>query len=245
MELNYNTTVSPLSFDIKKNHEEMSKWAKEEVEKANAAYGIPSDTLFQATFDIVLNAYNYILKECEDMGHWRTVRRMLARLMDDKPLTDITEGDFEGAEELNAPDNAVSVKRCPRYPSLIRTEYKDGTIRYSDEERYYYWDDNNNEPLRGIDLDIIDEYIPITLPYRPPTLPSEIHVSVSLSNPKNGDYDTVHVSHIQCECDRIDVDRYWIEIDGVLVEIDKDKFEDISNKRQLACNSTRNNSERY
>ena len=63
----------------------------------------------------------------EDSESMKTVLEMIPRLIDKKPLSPITQNDFE-IETHTQGDRTIEIERCTRYPHLYK---KDGK----------YWDD--------------------------------------------------------------------------------------------------------
>ena len=96
--------------------------------------------------------------------------------------------------------------------SLFKKVYKDGRITYHDVDRTrvtyaanpdVYWSN-------GQAAAVIDEMFPITTPYVPREKPYVIHAEDFLTDPKNGDYDTVgYLYAITPDGVKIGIERYF------------------------------------
>lgn len=75
---------------------------------------------------------------------------------------------------------------------------------------------------------VLDELFPIALPYYPSEQRYKVCVETSLINPKNGDFDTRAIWWIQTpQGERVEVNRFYTEIDGEMVEISKSQYEEL------------------
>ena len=89
--------------------------------------------------------------------------------------------------------------KCERMSSLFKYIYPDGSIKYKDTGRVvsvYSEEPDDIQWHNGFICSIIDEMHPITMPYAPFNKPYIVHCKESLSDPKNGDYDTLAVLYV-------------------------------------------------
>lgn len=146
----------------------LKDWAKREVEIACKRENPNWDG---ESFDYGCSCYMSALKAfeslCED-GHsgysFSVTRRILEKLLYNRPLTPITDEDF--ANQTSIFDDKGEYQ-CPRMSSLFKTVYKDGSVEYSDVNRAYSFDAEfpDDTFTCGFDEDFLDKLIPITLPY--------------------------------------------------------------------------------
>lgn len=146
----------------------LKDWAKREVEIACKRENPNWDG---ESFDYGCSCYMSALKAfeslCED-GHsgysFSVTRSILKKLLDNRPLTPITDEDF--ANQTSIFDDKEEYQ-CSRMSSLFKTVYKDGSVEYSDVNRAYSFDAEfpDDTFTCGFDTDFLDKLIPITLPY--------------------------------------------------------------------------------
>lgn len=81
-----------------------------------------------------------------------------------------------------------------------------------------------------ITRDIVDELFPLTMPYMPADKPYKVYCEELLTDPKNGDCDTLAIYYIlKPDEEKIEVNRYFKEgstIYGGWDEISQDDFEE-------------------
>ena len=146
----------------------LKDWAKKEVEIACKRENPNWDG---KSFDYGCSCYMSALKAfeslCDDYhsGYsFSITRSILKKLLDRRPLTPITDEDFNNQTSIF--DDKVEYQ-CPRMSSLYKTVYKDGSVEYSDVDRAYSFDAEfpDDTFTCGFDTNFLDELIPITLPY--------------------------------------------------------------------------------
>ena len=201
----------------------MNEWAKREIEIACERERAVSTEEGEWDYGVACyeSAYKAFESLCED-GHSGfsigLIRNILNRLIDGKPLTPIedTEDAWEECDGLGR-DHECKAYQCKRMSSLFKDVYADGTVRYSDVNRIICVDtDNpNNSWHNGFVSGLVDEMLPITMPYIPANKPYKVYVRDLLADPKNGDYDTRAVLYmVTPEGERIDIHRYFAEDNG-------------------------------
>lgn len=146
----------------------LKDWAKKEVEIACKRENPNWDG---ESFDYGCSCYMSALKAfeslCED-GHsgysFSVTRRILEKLLYNRPLTPITDEDFNNQTSIFDDKEEY---QCSRMSSLFKTVYEDGSVEYSDVNRAYSFDAEfpDDTFTCGFDSNFLDKLIPITLPY--------------------------------------------------------------------------------
>ena len=207
----------------------MLDWAKREVEIACKR---ENPDLKEDEWDYGCECYKSALKAyeslCED-GHsgmsFSLTKNILIRLMNGLPLTPIEDNDEEWGMSYHDEDGSAFYQ-SRRMPSLFKHVNSDGSIRYS-ANNYYCIDEVSGLPYYGGGAsNILNEYVePIAMPYWPPEKKYEIHTKEYLTDRANGDFDTKAYLYIICpDGKRININRYFGEIDGAWKEIDKKEY---------------------
>ena len=199
-------------------------------------------------FDYGCSCYKSALKAykslCED-GHsgasFNFTRRILERLMEGQPLTPITDEDFFiECPEYHVMSNKWLAERglkseiqCPRMSSLFRRETLDGKVSYSDINRAYCINiEKPSETYSSAKDRVVDELFPITMPYMPEKGKYKVYCQTFLTDKKNGDFDTQAILYvITPDGKRVDVNRYQTEKDGKMVDITKEEYQTLLEKR--------------
>ena len=222
----------------------MYDWAEQECriacKKENPDFNFDGED-----FDYGCSCYKSALKAykslCED-GHsgmsFSFTRDILERLMRHEPLTPITDDDFEGGNYLYPDERLASLGlkseiQCPRMSSLFRKETLDGRVSYSDINRAYCINiENPSDTYSSAKDQVVDEFFPITMPYMPEKGKYKVYCQTFLTDKKNGDFDTQAILYfITPDGKRIDVNRYQTEKDGKMVDITKEEYESLLEKR--------------
>lgn len=230
----------------------MYEWAEQECrlacKKENPNFDFDSDD-----FDYGCSCYKSALKAYKSLaedGHsgmsFSFTRNILERLMRNEPLTPITDDDFKGEDSICSDKDLASrgLKseiQCPRMSSLFRKETIDGEVIYNDLDRVYCIDIEKPSDTFSSNTDkIVDELFPIKMPYLPEKGKYKVYVQTFLTDKKNGDFDTRGVIYlITPDGKRIDINRYYTEKNGEMVEISKDEYDELLKRRlDKICNTT-------
>ena len=196
-----------------------------------------------------LKAYKSLVEDEHSGMSFSFTRDILERLMRHEPLTPITDDDFKGGSLIYSNEDLASMGlkseiQCPRMSSLFRKETLDGKITYSDVNRAYSVniEDPSDTFSCGMDTNIVDEMFPIQMPYLPEKGQYKLYVQTFLTNKKNGEFDTRGVIYLTTpDGKRIDVNRYYTEKAGKMVEISKDEYDELLEKRiDKICNTAAN-----
>lgn len=220
----------------------MYTWAENECrlacKKENPDYIFDSNDFDYgcSCYKSALKAYKSLLEDEHSGVSFGFTKRILERLMNNQPLTPITDADFfsveRGTEVYPLESNEYLKKhglkselQCPRMSSLFRTETLDGQVSYHDIDRYYYVDIENPSDTYGTSADFLDKMFPITMPYKPEKGKYVIYAQTFLSDAKNGDFDTRGIIYMETpKGERIDIDIYLTEKDGKMTEITKEEY---------------------
>ena len=227
-------------------------WAEQECrlacKKENPNFDFDSDD-----FDYGCSCYKSALKAYKSLaedGHsgmsFSFTRDILERLMRHEPLTPITDDDFKDGNYLYPDEQLASMGlkseiQCPRMSSLFRKETIDGEVTYHDLDRAYCIDmEKPSDTFSSSASNIVDELFPIKMPYLPERGKYKVYVQTFLTDKKNGDFDTRGVIYlITPDGKRIDINRYYTEKNGELVEISKDEYDKLLTKRlDKICDTT-------
>ena len=230
----------------------MYDWAEQECrlacKKENPNFDFDSDD-----FDYGCSCYKSALKAYKSLaedGHsgmsFSFTRDILERLMRHEPLTPITDDDFKDGNYLYPDEQLASMGlkseiQCPRMSSLFRKETIDGEVAYNDLDRAYCIDiEKPSDTFSSSADNIVDELFPIKMPYLPEKGKYKVYVQTFLTDKKNGDFDTRGVIYlITPDGKRIDINRYYTEKEGKMVEISKDEYDELLEKRvDKICNIT-------
>lgn len=174
-----------------------------------------------ACYESALKAFKSL---CED-GHsgmsFGFTRGILNRLMENCCLTPIE--DTPDVWEMSYTQNDGSVVyQCKRMSRLFKTVKQDGSVSYSDVDRYYCHSSERPDITftGGIVGQMIDEWFPITMPYYPPTQKYVFCVCDYLTDKENGDFDTVFIGDVVTPDGKEEhFNKAFAEKDGKFVEI--------------------------
>lgn len=211
----------------------MTEWARREVE---IACNRENPNRVEGEFDYGCACYESALKAFESLmadGHSgfsiSMTKHILNRLIDGKPLTPIEDTEDNWNEVTLCRDEYTSYQ-CKRMSSLFKDVYKDGTVKYTDINRYYCVGNNENYTYRsGLVRKIINEMFPITMPYYPTTTPYKTYCEDFLTNTENGDFDTMGILYVvKPDGEKVDINRFFKgdKDDKDWVEITKEQYDE-------------------
>lgn len=200
----------------------ISKWAEKEIEIVLAAHDENEDFFgyYKACLESALKALNALLEDEHSGMSICVTKDILNRLIDGKPLSPIE--DTEGAWVEVDFGTANKRYRCKRMGSLRKNVYPSGKVEYRDNSRVRCVNIVNGAVYTsGLITRLIDEMYPITMPYMPTNNPYIVYCRDFLLDENNGDFDTVHVRHLETPSgERVEINRVftqgsedrWIEI---------------------------------
>ena len=217
----------------------MLDWAKREVEiacrKENPNRKEGEWDYGCACYESALKAFDSLCGDGHSGFSIKMTQQILNRMIDGQPLTPIEDTD-DIWEECPWSKNGEKRYQCERMSSLFKTVYPDGTVHYSDVDRYIMVDLSNPGSTwhSGLVDHIMEEIFPITMPYMPGD-PIKVYCKDLLTDPKNGDFDTVGIFYAvkeeNGEQKQTEINRFFREsFEGEesknsWVEIDKEEYE--------------------
>lgn len=211
----------------------MEKWAEEEVRIA-CKHEAPERKEGEwdygcACYESALKAFKSLLEDGHSGMSIGFTKAILNRLIDGKPLRPIEDTDdawYDVSERFGEGEKGTEFQ-CKRMSSLFKKVMVDGTVRYSDVNRYYGVDINNPTVSyhNGLINKIGEAMFPITMPYMPADKPFEIYAEDFLVDSKNGDYDTRGILYaITPSGDKVEINRYFKEVENGFEEIDFSEY---------------------
>lgn len=214
----------------------MYEWAKREIELAcKRDRGNRPKEEFDDEFNYgcacyasVLKAFKSLLDDSHSGTSIMITKNILNRLIDGKVLTPI-EDTPDIWEDYGRYEYEIgyTTQQCKRMSSLFKYIYDDGTIQYKDINRFVCLDENNPDITwsNGLIDKILNEKFPITMPYMPSDKPYMVYCSEALTDPKNGDFDTVAIWYVKKpNGDREVINRFFKEGEEDWAEIDDTEY---------------------
>lgn len=211
----------------------MKEWAEREVELA-CKHEAPDRKEGEwdygcACYESALKAYNSLLEDGHSGMSIGFTKTILNRLIDGKPLTPIYDEKDEWTDIFTEHDGGITYQ-CKRQPGLFKTVHNDGSITYSDNDRIVCIDISNRSTHHfGLVGKLIDRMYPITMPYLPSDKPYKVFVKYCLYDSKNGDFDSIYISHVILPngTDVHDISKYFVEAeDGGWKEITQEEWKE-------------------
>ncbi len=140
-------------------------------------------------FDKALGIYEKLLdNDIKGDVDLSEILSILITMYNGRPFTPIEDtDDIWGKLDLSVYRKRAGVKsifRCSRMPLLLKCVYEDDKIIYEDHSRIQCYDISSGIPektygLRPVIRKLIDDLIPITLPYIPQRTPIKVYVEES------------------------------------------------------------------
>lgn len=209
----------------------MTEWAKREIDIAcKRERGDKPETDWDYGCACYESAYKAFKSLTEDGHSGMSIgftKNILNRLIDGKPLTAI-EDTPEVWHEVTYRDRGKSYQ-CNRMSSLFKDVYPDGTVEYHDTNRCYCVNRDNPGSSgwhNGFISRLIHEKYPITFPYYPPAKAYVVYCTEGLSDPKNGDYDTIGIWYVvKPDGEKDNIERFFkAGEEESFVEITKEEY---------------------
>lgn len=186
----------------------MTNWAEREIAAAckreNPNWDGKSFDYGCSCYQSALKAYKSLMDDGHSGFSFSMTRNILKKLLDNIPLSPITDKDFfnnegESIKSLE-PDESLKKRglkshiQCPRRSSLFREEDLEGNVKYTDVDRYYCVNaERPSDTFSSSTANFIDELYPITMPYKPSSIPFKVYVREWLTDKTHGDFDVVQV----------------------------------------------------
>lgn len=217
--------------------DDIKTWAEREVEIAcklereNSENKDGEWNYGYACYDSALKAFNCLVEDGHSGFSIGVTKYILNRLIEHKPLTPIedTEDVWSNISDISGLEGEVVIYQSTRMSSLFKYVYPDGSVKYKDINRYVGVSIDNPDVSYHSDLidRIMDELYPITMPYFPESKPFTVVCEDSLTDPKNGNFDTVRMIFLTTpDRRRIELNRYFKATEDGFVEINKKEYEE-------------------
>ena len=210
----------------------MEDWAKNEIEIAcKHERGDKNPEEFDYGCACYESAYKAFQSLMED-GHSGTsigfTKAILNRLIDGKPLTPIEDTPDIWIDRSSTKKNCTSYQ-CKRMSSLFKDVYNDGFVQYQDVNRFYCLNKDDPDGVgwhNGFINQFLDAQFPITMPYSPASKPWYVYCTEGLSDPKNGDFDSIGIHYIlKPDGERVEIQRFFKEGENSWIEIDQQEYD--------------------
>lgn len=207
----------------------MTGWAEREVElacKRERGDSGSEDGAWDygcACYESALKAFRSLCKDGHSGMSIGLTKQILVRLIEGKPLTPIE--DTEDAWNEISTDTKF---QCKRMSSLFKDVEKDGSVKYTDINRYYCKDIHSGGNYRfGVVGKIIEEMYPITMPYIPEDKAMVAFCEDFLFDKKcGGDFDTFgFITLRDAKGNNIEINRFFKETEEGMVEISSEEYE--------------------
>lgn len=210
----------------------MTEWAEREVaiackrekpdrEESEWDYGC-------ACYESALKAFKSLMGDGHSGFSIGFTKQILNRLIDGNPLTPIedTEDVWVDISSFGGLEEGHKEYQCKRMSSLFKDVYPDGTVNYTDVNRFECIDvgDPNISYHSGLVNRTMNNYFPVTMPYFP-SKPYKVFCKDFLTDEKNGDFDTVGILYcIRPDGERVDIFKFFKESDDGFVEITEKEY---------------------
>lgn len=228
----------------------MYEWAENECriacKRENPNYDFDSDEFDYgcSCYKSALKAYKSLCEDNHSGASFAFTKGILVSLMDEHPLTPITDEDFfisRENDEISMLENdswlesrgIKSEIQCPRMYSLFRIESIDGIVEYTDTDRAYFVDVEYPSQTYNSNADFLDEMFPITMPYMPKRGKYKIYTQTFLTDKRHGDFDTSGILYVVTpDNEKIDIGIYKTEDEnGQMRNITKEEYDELLKKR--------------
>lgn len=211
---------------------DMLEWAKNEVAIASKRergdkpecewdYGC-------ACYGSAMRAFESLLGDGHSGMSIVFTKNILDRLIDKKPLTPIEDTE-DVWDYVYRNEDGSKIYQCKRMYSLFKYVAQDGSVTYSDIDRYYCTNEENPHLSwrNNFVAKIYDEMYPLTLPYMPNSRPDVVVCDELLTDRKNGDYDTLAILYVKkADGERVEVNRYFKENEVSFTEISPEEYKE-------------------
>lgn len=206
----------------------MLEWARKEVAIAcERERDSSSDDGWDygcACHESALKAFEQLCNQGHSGMSITITQHILNRLIDGKPLTPI-EDDEDMWNEVGGINKGYTVYQCRRMSSLFKYVSDDGTVTYSDIDRFVCVDIETEHTYHSGLVDrILNKLYPITMPYYPQS-PFRVYCNECLSDSKNGDFDTVAILYlVDPKVEKVTIDKFYKETSEDWIEISEDEY---------------------
>ena len=210
----------------RKPESSMTFWAEREIEIAckNERSRGETDEYDMSDYGVscyksALKAYKSLTKDGHSGFSIGITQQILNRLIDGRPLTPIVDTD-DVWTDVSLYGGGLQYQ-CKRMSSLFKNVREDGSYKYMDVNSSYCVDIHSGATYsNGFIRELVDKMFPITLPYMPGK-PTAVYCEDILSDPKNGDFDSIGVFYlVKADSEKIELNRFFKEDGNSWAEID-------------------------
>ena len=208
----------------------MLDWAEKEVEIACAREKALSEDSEEwrygcGCYESALKAFRSLAGDGHSGYSIGITKHILNRLIEGKPLTPIEDTPDVWNDRTSINNDGSMYYQCGRMSSLFKDVSADGMVTYNDVNRVICFDINtpNLTYHNGFVSNIINEMYPITMPYMPGE-PFYVAREDFLTDPKNGDFDTMGVLYFTHGDRKQDINRFFKETETSWDEITKEEY---------------------
>ena len=209
----------------------MLEWAKNEIEiacKRELGDKDPNEWDYGvACYESAFKAFESLMEDGHSGMSISFTKAILNRLIDRKPLTPI-EDIPDIWDDVTWLKDDYATYQCKRMSSLFKYVYNDGTVNYSDVDRFrcFNKDNPNSSGLyNGFISRLLDAQFPISMPYSPASTPWRVYCTEGLIDPKNGDFDSIGIHYVlKPDGERVEIQRFFKEGEKGWIEIDQQEY---------------------
>lgn len=158
-----------------------------------------------ACYESALKAYESLMEDGHSGFSFGITKKILIRLMEEKPLTSITDTSEEWCD-LN--DKTF---QCKRMSSLFKTINEDGSVTYDDITRVVCTHIGAKTSwYNGFVRDIVNKMYPITMPYFPSSQQFIVCIEKLLLDFNNADYDHIGLLYLKTpEGEHVHLNKFY------------------------------------
>jgi hypothetical protein len=220
----------------------MKEWAKREIEIAcERERGNKNTTEWDygcACYKSAFKAFESLMTDNHSGYSISITKHILNCLIDGKPLTPIEDVSSVWNKIVgDNPKKGYTTYQCNRMSSLFKDVYSDGTVKYSDVDRFRCVNKDNPNGAswsNGFITNLLNDQFPITMPYYPDSHSWVVYCTECLTDPANGDFDTIGVLYIKKpDGEQITIDRFFKDGKNTMVEISREEYETRMNISKL------------
>lgn len=208
-------------------------WAENEIEivrnrlKSSPEEERGENDYILGCYESAFKAFKSLLEDSHSGMSISITKSILIRLIDGRPLNEIQDTE-DVWNEVSGLSKDVKEYQCSRMSSMFKKVYPDGSVKYNDIDRAVCVNvDDTRDVFHGYGCKILDEILPIQMPYSPSSKQYKIYCKEFLYDEDGGDFDTLGVLYaISPEGEKINIERYFKDVKGNpgWVEINSDEY---------------------
>ena len=211
---------------------DLLKWAERELEIVRNTLKISPEeekgenNYILGCYESAFKAFKSLLDDQHSGLSISITKSILIRLIDGRPLNEIQDTE-DVWNEVSGLSKDVKEYQCSRMSSLFKNVYPDGSVKYNDIDRAVCVNvDDPRDVFHGYGCKILDEILPIQMPYSPPSKQYKIYCKEFLYDEDGGDFDTLGVLYaISPEGEKINIERYFKDVKGTPGWVEINEYE--------------------